>query len=87
MMGAWSLENEEGNMERAPKDGGDIYFEKYWFTRVDTECAVRSVNKVGEAYTVAAHCHIIDDPNSPQWDITIELEVHGDILHWENVGG
>jgi hypothetical protein len=89
MMGAWSMADEEGNMERVPEGQGDFHMEKYWFNGVDTECAIRNVEKLGEAYTVHAHCRIVDEDYNPehQWYEVLQFELHGNILHVENVGG
>ena len=86
MLGNWTMGDEEGVMDRADKDSGDFFVEKDTYYAVDTICAIKHVEKLGNSYIVQAICKYdsgdVDDKDAPfpPTPNTSEFEMKGDRL-------
>ena len=78
--------DDHNNHERVPDDQADFYVDKTKYSGVDSECEISEAKKLSDnRYLVRAHCQIVDDPESRQWDELVEFELNGNVLHLEDI--
>lgn len=79
MMGAWTMGDEEGIMDRAVNDPSDFIVEKHRYLTVDFVCIITHIKKLSENdYIVQSRCEYDggDDKIPPSINVS-EFEMKG----------